>query len=84
MANTDSTVGNPKLINLSNQLHIIAAQLAGIAPILNMMMDAGDLGEDGYKAGNSLSLIGGAADSMNHEICLIADKVNEIGRAETA
>lgn len=63
------------LIELSNQLNIIASRLAGVDCILRLVADTGSLS---YQIANSLSLVGGMTDRLNSEICDIADKVHII------
>jgi hypothetical protein len=79
MANANSTTSaaNLELLELSNQIHDIAATLAGVSPSLLMLRD----GVSSPENGNVLTLVGGMADRLNQEMCAIADKLYSLGEA---
>jgi hypothetical protein len=79
MANADSTTSatNLELRELSNQIHDIAATLAGVSPSLLMLRD----GVNNAENGNVLNLVGGMTDRLNREMCAIADKLYSLGEA---
>lgn len=72
MAKSNSTVppiGDP--LDLSHQLHAIAARLAGLSDILRNVAD--DTG-----AGNTLQLMADVAAEANSQLCLCADRVRNL------
>lgn len=77
MANANSTTNtaNLELLALSNQIHDIAATLAGVSPSLLMLRDEVNNAENS----NVLTLVGGMADRLNQEMCAIADKLYSLG-----
>ena len=76
-ANSTTTAANLELNELSNQIHDIAATLAGVSPSLLMLRD----GINNTDGGNVLTLVGRMTDTLNAELCNIADGLRAISKA---
>lgn len=77
MAEINSTENSP-LIELTHRLCKVAAQLAGVAPILNTMTDAG---LNGAGDGDALFVIACMSEHLNEEVSSIASRLGFISTA---
>lgn len=60
-------------VALCDQLHRIAARLAGLEDVLRRVYD-----DCGAEAGNILHLMADVAAETNHQLCLVADRVSDM------
>ena len=64
---------------ISDDLHDIAARLAGLESVLRRISNDGDA-----ELGNALHLMSEVAAQANHQICLCADRVSDFMKLEVA
>lgn len=77
--NSINNTEKAQISKFSDDLHELAAQLAGIQPILKMITDSSSTSGD---VGNSLEAIGALSEHINDRICEIASKLNRIGQSD--
>lgn len=78
MATANTTSSTSTLAGLSDQVHAIAAQLAGTEATLRMFKDSDECGPG---LGDAAALLAISIGRMNDELCTIADQMTEGGAA---
>ena len=76
-SNFTTNASNLELIELSNQIHDIAATIAGVKPSLLMIRD----GVNNPENGDVLTLVSRMTDTLNAEMCNIADRLSVLSLA---
>lgn len=70
--------GQPTVAEIAGRLQMIAAQLAGFKPTIDMVLEDVDKG-----VGDSLNLLGGVADYLNRDISILAEQLDLMSRQPT-
>ncbi len=65
-------------VTLCDDLHAIAARLAGVEEVLR------EMGEKPAGRGNTLHLLAGVVATANDQICRAADRVSDLHTVESA
>lgn len=77
--NSINNTEKAEISGISNELQILATHLAGVQPILKMIVDSSSVGTD---VGNSLELIGGLSAHVTESVFEISYQLTKIGESD--